>query len=268
MSIGKMINTMAITGMATQLAISFIAPLGLLIYFRKRKWLSWKPLGIGMLIFILFSQVLEKMLHMIMIDADGASLKWTDSKALFVLYAVLAAGIFEEVGRYIGFKWMLKNHRDYKDGLSFGLGHGGIEAVLIGAFGAINAIVLASMIQSGTFDKMIAPTLPKEQAALIKDMVLHTPFSMYVLAGLERVFALAFHIAMSLLVLLGVREQKFRYIIFAILLHALMDVAPALYQARVMTNIWLVEAIAFLFAVAAFLFTRRVKDALEDGGEG
>ena len=104
---------MAITGMVTQLAISLIAPLGLLIYFRQRKWLSWKPLGIGVLIFVLFSQVLEKILHMVMIDSDGTSLKWTDSVALFVLYAVLAAGIFEEVGRYIGFKWMLKNHRDY-----------------------------------------------------------------------------------------------------------------------------------------------------------
>ncbi|WMT18850.1 YhfC family intramembrane metalloprotease [Parageobacillus toebii] len=263
-----MINTAIIAGMVTQLVISLFVPIGLLLYFRKKKWLSWKPFGIGVLIFVLFSQVLEKALHVVMIDPSGTSLKWTDSVALFVLYATLAAGIFEEVGRYIGFRWMLKKHRDYKDGLSFGLGHGGIEAILIGVLGAVNAIVLASLIQSGAFDKMIAPTLPKEQAAFLKDMVLHTPFSMYVLGGLERLFAIAFHIAMSLLVLLGVRERKFRYVIYAILLHALVDTAPALYQAGVVANVWLIEAVVFLFAVAAFLFTREIRKKFESGGEG
>jgi uncharacterized membrane protein YhfC len=263
-----MINTVTIAGMVAQLAISLLVPLGLLLYFGKKKWLSWKPFGVGVFIFVLFSQVLEKMLHAVMIDPSGTSLKWTHSVTLFVLYGTLAAGIFEEVGRYIGFKWLLKNHRGYKDGLSFGLGHGGIEAILIGVFGSISTIVLASFIQSGTFDKMIAPTLPKEQAELIKEHILHTPFMMYVLGGLERMFAISFHIAMSLVVLLGVRKRKFRYVIYAILLHALMDAAPALYQARVVTNVWLIEAVLFLFAVAAFLFTRRMKETFESGEEG
>ena len=263
-----MINPLSIAGMAAQLVMSLLVPLGLFIYFHKKKWLSWKPLGVGILIFLLFSQVLEKALHVVMIDPSGTSLKWTDSVALFVLYAALAAGVFEEVGRYVGFRWMLKKHHEYKDGLSFGLGHGGIEAILIGVFGAVNALVLASLIQSGMFDKTIAPTLPDGQAELIKDQILHTPFAMYILGGLERALALVFHIAMSLLVLLGVRKRNFRYVIYAILLHALMDTAPALYQAHVVTNVWLIEAVIFLFAVAAFLFTRRMKETFEGGGEG
>ncbi|MDE3838271.1 YhfC family intramembrane metalloprotease [Bacillus methanolicus] len=254
-----MISTFTMSGMVIQLLISLLFPIGLLIYFRKKQLFSWKPLGVGILIFILFSQILEKALHFIMIDSSGTSLKWSDSVFLFVLYATLAAGIFEEFGRYVGFKWMLKKHREYKDGLSFGLGHGGIEAILIGMFGAINALVLATLINSGAFDQMIANALPADQAALLKEKLINTRFWEYVLAGLERVFAIAIHIAMSLLVLLGIRENRFIFVIYAVLLHALLDVIPALYQIGVVANIWLAELVIAIFGITALIFTMRIR---------
>jgi uncharacterized membrane protein YhfC len=255
----RMISALTMSGMVIQLLVSFLFPIGLLIYLRKKQLFSWKPFGVGILVFIVFSQILERVLHALMIDANGTSLKWTDSVFLFVLYATLAAGIFEELGRYFSFKWMLKNNREYKDGLSFGLGHGGIEAILIGVLGAVNAIILASLINSGVFDHTIAPTLPAEQAALLKERIQETSFIMYVLFGIERIFAISFHIAMSLLVLLGVREKRFIFVIYAVLLHALMDVMSALYQTGIVTNIWIVEAIVWIFGIAAFVFTRRIR---------
>ncbi|KPC99058.1 hypothetical protein LR69_02750 [Geobacillus sp. BCO2] len=219
------------------------------------------------LIFLVFSQVLEKALHIAVLEPGRPALKGTDSVWLFVLYAALAAGVFEEIGRYVGFRWLLKRHREYGDGLSFGLGHGGAEAVLLGVLGAVNVMVLSILIQSGAFDKTIAPSLPVGQAELIKKQVLHTPFAMYVLGGLERLFALAVHTALSLVVLLGVRKRQFRYVVYAILIHAAMDVLPALYQAKVVTNVWAVEAVLLIWAVAAVSFICRIKPAFEQGGE-
>ncbi|WP_044748122.1 YhfC family intramembrane metalloprotease [Bacillus alveayuensis] len=259
-----MVSNFTMAGMVLQMLISLLFPIGLLIYLRKKQLFSWKPLGIGILIFILFSQILEKALHFVMVDASGPSLKWTDSVFLFVLYAVLAAGIFEELGRYFGFKWMLKNNREYKDGLSFGLGHGGIEAVLIGTLGAVNALILANLINSGAFDAMIASTLPAEQAAFLKEKVLNTGFAEYILGGIERIAAISFHMAMSLLVLLGIRESRFIFVIYAILLHAMMDVIPALYQAGVVTNIWIAEVVIVLFGIAAFRFTLKIKKRFQE----
>jgi uncharacterized membrane protein YhfC len=259
-----MISTFTMSGMVIQLLISLLFPIGLLIYLRKKQLFSWKPLGVGVLIFILFSQVLEKALHFIMIDSSGTSLKWTDSVFLFVLYATLAAGIFEEFGRYVGFKWMLKKHREYKDGLSFGLGHGGIEAILIGVFGAINALVLATLINSGVFGQTIANALPADQAALIKERMLDTRFWEYVMAGFERVFAISIHIALSLLVLLGIRENRFIFVICAILLHALIDVIPALYQIEVVRNIWVIEGLIAIFGITAFIFTMRIRKRFQE----
>ncbi len=258
---------MGVIGAAVQLAISLFVPVGLAWYGRKKGWLSWKALGVGAVVFLVFSQVLEKALHIAVLEPGRPALKGTDSVWLFVLYAALAAGVFEELGRYVGFRWLLKQHRGYGDGLSFGLGHGGTEAVLLGVVGAVNVIVLASLIQSGSFDKTIAPSLPAGQAELIKEQVLHTPFAMYVLGGLERLFALAVHVALSLLVLLGVRQRQFRYVLYAILLHTAMDVLPALYQAKVVKNIWVVEGVLLIWAVAAVSFIRRIKPAFEQGGE-
>ena len=47
------------------------------------------------------------------------------------LYGGLMAGVFEETGRYVSFKWFLKKETRIQDGLSYGIGHGGIEAMLI-----------------------------------------------------------------------------------------------------------------------------------------
>jgi uncharacterized membrane protein YhfC len=259
-----MVSTFTMAGMVLQMLISLLFPIGLLIYLHKKQLFSWKPLGVGILIFILFSQVLEKALHFVMIDASRPSLKWTDSVFLFVLYAALAAGIFEELGRYFGFKWMLKNNREYKDGLSFGLGHGGIEAILIGTLGAINALVLANLVNSGAFDATVAPALPAEQAAFLKERVINTGFDEYLLAGIERIAAISFHIAMSLLVLLGIRQSRFIFVIYAILLHALMDVTPALYQTGIVTNIWIAEAVIVIFGIAAFIFTMRIRKRFQE----
>ena len=247
-----------LVGMSIQLFLSLIVPFALIIYGRKKGWLSWKAFGVGLLIFVLFSQVLEKMLHFLVIDPSGTSLKGTSSVWAFVAYGALAAGVFEEIGRYVGFRFMLKNNRSYGNGLSFGLGHGGMEAVLIGAFSAVNMMVISHLVQTGDFEQ-VAASLPATQIDMIQSM-LNQPDWMYVLGGIERIFAIAIHVALSLLVLYGVRNGQFRYVMYAILMHALIDVVPALYQVKVISNIWVAESILALIAIASFVFIRRMSE--------
>ncbi|HHY73721.1 MAG TPA: YhfC family intramembrane metalloprotease [Bacillus bacterium] len=254
-----MITQIQMAGMVTQLLISLLFPIIILIFLIRKKSLSWKSLLIGVLIFIVFSQVLEKILHIAVIDPAGPSLKWTDSTVAFVAYGALAAGVFEEIGRYVGFKFLLKKNRSYNDGLSFGLGHGGIEAILIGVIGGVTALIFANLINTGMFDQTIGAAMPADQLALIKNQYLNTGFGIYVVGGLERVPAILIHIALSLVVLLAVRESKFVYFLYAIGLHALMDVAPAMYQAGVLKSIWTTELIIALFGVAALIFIFRAK---------
>ncbi|WP_458415351.1 YhfC family intramembrane metalloprotease [Schinkia sp. CFF1] len=254
---------MQMAGMMTQLLISLVFPIIILIFLIRKKALSWKSFWIGALIFVVFSQVLEKLLHIAVIDPSGPSLKWTDSKVAFVAYGALAAGFFEEIGRYVGFTFLLKKNRSYHDGLSFGLGHGGMEAILIGVMGGVNAIVMAYLINSGMFDQTLGAALPVDQLAQIKHQLLHTGFGMYVVGGLERIPAIFIQIALSVVVLLAVRENKFIYVLYAIGLHALMDVAPALYQAHAIKSVWIAEFIILLYGISAVIFIIKAKKLVQ-----
>ena len=243
-----MVSNLTFVGAGIQLLLSLGVPIIGLFYLRKKGLFSWKALGVGALVFILFAQVLEGGVHRLMIDKTTMRLKFTDNPYIFAVYGALMAGVFEEVGRYLGFKTLLKKETGLKHGLSMGLGHGGIESILIGTLAAVNVIVYAVMINSGTFP----PPVPPDQAAAmaqIKQTLINTPYYMYVVSGLERVMALIAHIGLTMIVFYGIRLNQIRYLFYAILLHALLDMLPALYQIKVLENVWITEGFVLLFAV-------------------
>lgn len=226
--------------------------------------LSWKSFGAGVLIFIVFSQILEKLLHLAVIAPSGTHVKWSANPYVFALYGGLAAGIFEEIGRFFAFKVLVKKHHRYNNGLSYGLGHGGIEAILIGGFSAVNSLLVYSMVQSGKLDQLLGAHLPSEQITLIKNQFANATIWLYAAGGMERLFAIALHIALSILVLYGVRQKQFKYVIYAILFHAAVNFIPGLYQAGVFTNILYIEIFLFSIAVLSIIFTIKMKPKFLD----
>lgn len=257
-----MVSGMSIAGIIAQLVLSVILPVVLIFVFKRKNLLSIKALGVGLLVFIIFSQILEKLLHLALLNPNEPALKWSANPYLYALYGMLAAGLFEEFGRYFGFKLLLKKHQSYGDGLSLGLGHGGIEAMLVGGIGAVNALVLSNMINAGQFDQ-IASQLDPEQAKIMKEQITSTSFWSYFISGLERVVSLIMQLFLSLLVLVGVRKGSFKYVWYAVGIHALFDAAPALYQSGILQNIWFVESIIFLLGLAAFIGIRKIRVSFE-----
>jgi uncharacterized membrane protein YhfC len=249
--------------MYIQLVLSVMAPAALIIALRKKHSFRWKPLFIGIAVFIVFSQILEKVVHLFMINPTGTALKWSDNPYLFAVYGAVAAGLFEEIGRYAGFRFMLRKQQpELKDGMSYAAGHGGIEALLIGVAMAVNSVVMASAINAGAFEQLIGPNVPAEQALKIKELLVNTGFWNYVLGGLERVFALCIQVGLSLLVLLAVRRRRFSLVVLAIGLHSFIDFFAALYQTGMISSIWLVEGIFLIAAAAAVIWSVRSKKLL------
>lgn len=121
------------------------------------------------------------------------------------LFAGFTAGLFEEVARWIAIRFFLKGRTDMEHGLAFGLGHGGVENIAM--FG-VNYVFMLVMVAAG-------------QGALYYGM----EASSLVLTW-ERLYALAFHVGASLLVMYGIRKGKaLRYLIAAIALHTILDAA-------------------------------------------
>jgi uncharacterized membrane protein YhfC len=91
------------------IALEIALPLVLALWARRRLGVGWRYFGYGALIFFLF-QVISRvplvtiagaMLVPTLADNPGAQLAWGAGLAL-------TAGLFEEVGRYIGYRWLMR----------------------------------------------------------------------------------------------------------------------------------------------------------------
>ena len=70
----------------------------------------------------------------------------------YTLIGCLLAGVFEEVGRYLAFRFLLKRYTNRRDAVTYGIGHGGIEAILVLGLTAINNIAIAQLVNSGSIE--------------------------------------------------------------------------------------------------------------------
>lgn len=121
------------------------------------------------------------------------------------------AGLFELAGRFAVAK-LLRRNLTFRRALAAGLGHGGIEAILLIGMTYINNIIYIFMINSGTYDTLIAQAaaagVDASQLELIRTQLVTMPPAMFALGGFERILAMMAHTAMSMVVCFGVAKKK------------------------------------------------------------
>ena len=196
-------------------ALFFVAPFAGMLFLKKRGG-SWRSFFAGAGVFVLFVMVLESAVHNVVLLATPLGAVLQNNIWLYGLYGGLAAGIFEETGRFVAFRFLLKNHRDRVTALSYGIGHGGCEAVLLLSLTYISNLALLAMAQSGT-------ALPQEVQAAVSQL-LGLPAATFLWAGVERISAIALHLALSVLVFAAAAQPGKRGLFFAaVLLHAGVD---------------------------------------------
>ena len=167
------------------------------------------------------------------------------------------AGVFEECGRYIVLKCIMKKNRTPENAVMYGIGHGGIEILAVLLPSMILYLVIAVLFSAGNIENALstlniteqtaAAALPSVQAAAAFD------YAMMTMNIIERLFAMFLHIGLTVLVYYGVVTAKKIYLPVAILLHMLTDTFPALYQ-RSVVPLWAVEIwVALWAAVIVFI---------------
>ncbi len=202
---------MLVVSLLFGIIVCFVLPIAGLIFLRIRKKGTGKAFLFGMLAFTISQFVIRIPILTLLLPQYA----WFTILAMqpwkYGIFLGLTAGVMEEGARWIAIRFFLKDKTNIEHGLAFGLGHGGIEAmVLVG----INLVVSLIMIIVGQGDLLPA-----------------TPFMAF-LAGYERLFTIGFHIGASLLVMYGIRVGKeIRYVIAAIILHTVMDAAVVILSA-------------------------------------
>ncbi|NLY88694.1 MAG: YhfC family intramembrane metalloprotease [Firmicutes bacterium] len=262
-----MVSTLSIGFMLFSALLIFLFPLGLAVYMYKKEGISLKAILVGAAVFILF-QILIRIPLLNVLNTQP----WFQGLAANIFFSAmvvggLSAGISEEIGRYLGFRFFLKNELSWKNGIAYGIGHGGIEAVLLVGTTYINNIVSSIMINNGAFDRVIAPQLGSELAALIKTQLIETSPFLFLAGGLERLFAIIIQIALSLIVLYAVVKRRFSFVIYAILLHTLVNGPPVILLHQGL-SIWAAEFYVLILAAIALFFILRSRKLSVLDGEG
>jgi len=122
------------------------------------------------------------------------------------------------------------------DGLAYGLGHGGIEALFIGIVSLLNFWIIAQAVTQG--NAQLVTKIPQATIDYIKSL---SAGSIYLLV-FERIVAVICQVLLSFWVWKSVKEKALIYFLAALGLHALIDLAPALGQIQFLSPL-VVEAI-------------------------
>lgn len=247
-------SSSTIAGFIIAAALCLIIPIGaLIIYKRKNKDIPISSFFIGCGTFALFAMILESLLHKVMIPIVG------DSILFYALYGAFAAGIFEETGRFIVFKTIMKKRTDPRNSIVYGLGHGGFEAVFLVSLSFFSIACTALMVNAMGADAFVEMTTNPDSATgeLIYtqlDAYAQMTLGLTLLSVLERVIAIVFHTAASVIVFAGanVKGKTWLYPL-AILIHAALDIPAALYQ-KGAANIVFVYIMMIIFtAITVFI---------------
>lgn len=238
-------------------------PVVFFIYWRRKhkQQTNISYLIAGAIGFIVSARVLELGLHYVCILSDNPVSRFINGNTFaFVLYGIIMAGVFEECGRHIILKYVMKKNRTRENAVLYGIGHGGIEILAVILPAMITYLAVAVMFSKGPVEEALnalkitedtaAAALPSVQAAAAFD------YGIMAMNVLERLFAMLLHIGLTVIVFYSVKNAKNEFLPLAILLHMLMDTFPALYQ-RGAVPLWAVEVwTAFWAAVVIYIAVR------------
>lgn len=214
----------AIAGMIFSAVIAIGLPVFLLILVKKKLGAKILFGWYGAAVFVLFALILEQLLHSVMLNAAGDILN--SNIWLYALYGGLAAALFEETGRFVAMKfWMGKELRK-ENAIMYGVGHGGVESILIVGVTCINNLLTSFLINSGQMEQSLASIeagTGKELALQSLSVLWTTPGYQFFLAGVERISAIVLQICLSYLIYRAVKEGKKQFYLLAFFAHFLVD---------------------------------------------
>ncbi len=252
-----MVSSASLIFMTISLVICFALPVGLAVYFFVTKRISLLAVFIGVLGFLV-TQVLTRIPALGVLAQTEIYRSLAAIPAVLVLFLSVTAGLFEETGRWIAFRYLLRNKLAHKNAIAYGIGHGGFEAIILVGFTYINNLVYSLMINDGTFESTLAPQLGPDVAAYVRSQLVDLPPTTFLVGGVERALTIAIQIGLSVMVYLSVRNQRAVWYWLAVLAHTLVNFVSVM-LVTTGVNIWIPEIAVLIFAVAALWFIRRAK---------
>ncbi len=227
-------------------------PLALGWLLTRRFGLGWRLFWIGGLTFI-GSQVVHLPLNFGLTALFARGLLPAPPEAYHLLFNAtvlgLTAGLSESLARYVVYRWWIKAARTWREGVLFGAGHGGVEAIILGLLAGLALVQMIALRQAD-----LSGLVPPEQLNLLREQVTaywSAPWYASLLGAVERVFALTLHVTAAVLVLQVFRRNNILWLPAAIGWHALAD-AVTVYSVQ-QWGIYVTEGLLAIFALLSLV---------------
>ncbi len=257
------IPTLTIIFSVVSALIAIGTPIALIVVFRKKFRIQAIPVITGAAAFFVFALVLEAMVHNLVLRPDASgNIALVQRPVLYMLYVGFMAGIFEETGRFACFKLLKKRYFGIKTALGYGVGHGGIEAVLLVGVQMIANVFAFISLNSQGVQQFAADSGASSEIAAAAAAVASTPPVMFLAGGVERLLAITIQISLTVFVYYAAYDRKRLYLYpVAILIHATIDFVPTLYRNGLLGQgagaMWIMEALIGVYAaILVFLAVR------------
>ena len=247
--------------------LGVILPIAIALIWKYRKHEKFTTILVGAGTFVLFALILEKTIQNALVFPtlmglpDHAASQFINARPL--LWAIvlgLFPGVFEETGRLVAFKTILKKRRNKETSISYGIGHGGFEVILLLGINYVTYIAYGLMINNGTFQGIIdqvAAQTPDQVSTIqtLADQLAAVSFADIGASMFERVFAFLFHVGASILVFYAARDKgRFWLYPLTILLHTALDTLAGLVSTKlIQLPVLAIEAILVAFGLLTFL---------------
>lgn len=260
--------------------LMIVVPLVIAIIWTKKKKERFTTVLVGAATFLLFAVILEKPLQAVLIAptqmglADTGISQFINARPILWAFIVgLFPGVFEETGRLVAYKTVLKKRKNRETSISHGIGHGGFEVIFIVGITYATYIAYAVMINTGTFGTVVDQVMTQapDQADVLMTVasgIASFSFPNLCIGIMERIFAVLFHIGASIIVFYACKDKGRLWLYpLAILIHTAMDFIAGLTTVGVWKlPVWALEGIIAIFGVLTFcgaFFLLYKKDKIE-----
>lgn len=258
------VSNLWLAALAAAVVFEILFPLTLALVVRRRFGVSWRYFLYGALIFFLFQLVSRvPAVQVIQSFIQGQLLASTGFLVAWLAILSITAGLFEEVGRYIGYRWLMRREaKTWAKALMFGLGHGGLESMLL--VGGLSLLTLVNLIALSSMNLQNLPeqqrTLVSQQLAAIAAQPAWTPL----IGAYERFWTIGIQVAFSVIVLQVFRSGRLYWLWVAIIGHALVDFitvsAASLLPLPGMAKLLMPEGIVTVFGIIALWIIWRFRE--------
>ncbi len=260
MEIGR-VGTEAFVALGIGAVVGFLAPLGIAIWWLVKKKENFVTYLVGVITFCLFVFVLEKPIQNALIIPDHAVSRFINARPILWAFLVgLFPGVFEETGRFVAFKTLLRKKKNKETSITYGIGHGGVEMMILFGLTYVTYISYAVMMNTGTFQTVIDQVMTQapDQVDAVYEManqISSLTIGAFCLALIERVFAFLFHVGASILVFYGARDRRKWWLYpVAIAVHTALDMFAGLYlNGTLQISQMTLEVVVAVFGIVVFL---------------